>query len=648
MSVPIRDANLGAVVVPPRAAEPGPPRFTTEIAAADGGAAAARATNPSLTARRTLRLIHGLAIAAAAATYLLILIGGLVHGTGSSLACPDWPTCYGTMMPKMEGGVLVEHSHRLAAGSVMILTLVLTIAMFRSKQPLHRRLRPFAALAMSLVVVQALLGGITVLLRLPTPVSTMHTGVSLLFFLTTLYVAVRSRPPRVEADVDADTAALPRALPARAVWLALVSAVAIYFQMVLGGLVRHSGAALACTDLPLCRGAIWPDAHPTVLIHVLHRMNALVVAGLVLASSIVTFRHARGRAGLRALAVIAPLLVAVQITLGVLAIVTFLDLATVESHLAVATALLATQVGVVLLGRRVDLTAEPPVRARFVVDLLRLTKPRITALVVATFAGGVWLAPVGMARWRLVMTLIGTALVVSASNAINMFLERDQDRLMERTRARPLPEGRISPEAALVFGTALACAALPLLFLAGNALTGILAGVAFFSYVAVYTPMKRQSPAALFVGAIPGAIPPLMGWTAATGRLDAPGMVLFAILFFWQIPHFLAIAIFRSDDYERAGFRVLPLQASERATRIYILAFSIVLVAASILLEPLRVAGMRYMTVAAVLGATLIGWGLAGFRRAANVRPWARSLFFFSLVYLTLLFVALIIDRTFV
>ena len=297
----------------------------------------------------------------------MILIGGLVHGTGSSLACPDWPTCYGTMMPKMEGGVLVEHSHRLAAGTVMILTLVLTISMYVSKQPLHRRLRPFAALAMSLVVVQALLGGITVLLRLPTPVSTMHTGVSLLFFLTTFYLAVRSRPPRAETD----TRALPQPLPARAVWLALVSAVAVYFQMVLGGLVRHSGAALACTDLPLCRGAIWPDAHPTVLIHVLHRMNALVVAGP--GAGVVDRHLSRRRAGapgLRALAVLAPVLVGVQIALGVLAIVSFLDLVTVESHLAVATALLATQVGVVLLGRRVDLVAAPPVRARFFVDLI--------------------------------------------------------------------------------------------------------------------------------------------------------------------------------------------------------------------------------------------------------------------------------------
>jgi protoheme IX farnesyltransferase len=604
---------------------------------------AAARRNAEGVGRGAARVTHGLAIATAAATFLLILIGGLVHGTGSSLACPDWPTCYGTMMPKMEGGVLVEHSHRLAAGSVMILTLVLMVSLLVSRDPGHRRLRPLGVLAMALVVVQALLGGITVLLRLPTPVSTMHTGVSLLFFMTVLYLAVRTRPARARAPLVG--AAVAAALPQQAVWLALVSVVGIYFQMVLGGLVRHSGAALACTDVPLCRGSVWPLAHPTVLIHVMHRLSALIVTGLVIASSIVTFRRARGRAGLRALALLAPVLVLVQIALGVASVLTFLSLAAVESHLAVATALLATQMGVVLAGRNVDVASMTPLRLRFLIDLVRLTKPRITGLVVATFAGGVWLAPGRMATWRLVMTLIGTALVVSASNAINMFLERDHDRLMDRTRARPLPEGRLSPEAALVFGTALCCAALPLLFLAGNALTGILAAVAFFSYVAVYTPMKRQSAVALFVGAVPGAIPPLMGWTAATGRLDAPGMVLFAILFFWQIPHFLAIAIFRADDYARAGFRVLPLATTPRATRVYILAFSIVLVLATILLKPLHVAGGAYVGAALLLGGVFIGWGLAGFRRAAE-RAWARSLFFYSIVYLTLLFVALIIDRT--
>src|SRR4051794_35913794 len=168
------------------------------------------------------RVVHRFAVATAVATYLLILIGGLVHGTGSSLACPDWPTCYGSLMPKMEGGVLVEHSHRLAAGTVVILTLALATMLSASRAPALRPLRPFGWLAVGLVVVQAVLGGITVKLRLPTPISTAHTGTSLLFFLTLLYVAVRSRP----APDVAPLATPPSVLSAAR--LALVAAVAMY------------------------------------------------------------------------------------------------------------------------------------------------------------------------------------------------------------------------------------------------------------------------------------------------------------------------------------------------------------------------------------------------------------------------------------
>jgi protoheme IX farnesyltransferase len=384
--------------------------------------------------------------------------------------------------------------------------------------------------------------------------------------------------------------------------------------------------------------------HPAVLIHVLHRINALCVAAVVIASSIETFRAARRRPGLRVLALAAPVLVLGEITLGAMSVMSFLDLATVESHLAVATALLATQVAIVLAGRAApDPAAASSPWPTWVIDMVRLTKPRITGLVIATFGGGLWLAPGDKTRWRVIMTLIGTALIVAASNTLNMFLERDADTLMARTRDRPLPRGRVSPEAALVFGAALACAALPLLFLAGNVLTGLLAGLALFSYVVVYTPMKRRSAAALFVGAVPGAIPPLMGWTAATGQVQLPGLVLFSILFFWQLPHFLAIAIYRSNDYARAGFKVLPAAVSTRVTRVYILVFSGVLVVSTVLLQPLRMAGARYELVAALLGAVLLGWGLAGFRRAAAA-AWARSLFLFSIVYLTLLFVALVVD----
>src|SRR5215831_6480745 len=580
------------------------------------------------------RVVHRFAVATAVATYLLILIGGLVHGTGSSLACPDWPTCYGTFMPKMEGGVLVEHSHRLAAGTVVILTLALAGLLTAARDPALRPLRPFGWLAVGLVIVQALLGGITVKLRLPTPISTAHTGTSLLFFLTVLYVAVRSRP------VPAATGPTPPPTVAR---MALVAAVAIYFQMLLGGLVRHSGAALACTDVPLCRGSLWPDAHPTVLIQALHRLTGVAVALLVFASTAVTLGRAWARPGLRTLAMAAPVLVCVQIALGLHAVTSFLDLATVESHLAVATALLATQVLIVL---RADTSAAPGrVSAAWFAAMIRLGKPRITGMVVITFLGGLWLAPGDIAHWRTIMTLIGTALLVAASNTLNMYLERDADALMERTRDRPLPRAVVSPEAALAFGTGLACVGVALVFLGSNLLTGLLGLLAIAGYVAVYTPLKRTSAAALFVGAVPGALPPLMGWTAVTGRLDPPGIALFAVLFLWQIPHFLAIATYRGADYARAGFKVLPLTVPVRTTRATMFIFSVGLVAVTIGLEPLHVAGPRYALAAALLGAVFIGWAAAGFRRAAENR-WARSLFFYSIVYLTLLFVALAVDHS--
>ena len=581
--------------------------------------------------RAASRWIHRFAVFTAFATYLLILIGGLVHGTGSSLACPDWPTCYGTMMPKMEGGVLVEHSHRLAAGTVVILTLTLAGLLTATRDPALRRLRPFGWLAVALVFAQALLGGITVLLRLPTPISTAHTGTSLLFFITTIYLAVRSRPAPL----------FPATAPPVVARFALCAAVAVYVQMALGGLVRHSGAALACLDVPLCRGSVWPDAHPTVLIQALHRLNALAVGCLVLVSSIVTLVRGR-RPVLKVLALLAPTFVVVQIWLGIRSVQTFLDLATVESHLAVATALLATLVLTVLAARPAGVPAFPGLA--WIRGIVQLAKPRITGLVVITFIGGLWLAPGSIAGWRAIMTLIGTALLVSASNTFNMYMERDVDPLMERTRERPLPRAVLSPETALAFGTLMACAAVPLVFLGGNLLTGILGLCALGSYVVVYTPLKRHSAIALFVGAVPGALPPLMGWTAVTGRLDLPGLALFAILFLWQIPHFLAIATYRAADYARAGFKVLPLTAGARVTRATIVTFSVGLVLATVALEPLRVAGVGYLVCAALLGAVFIAWAAAGLRRAAE-GAWARSLFLYSIVYLTLLFVALVVDR---
>jgi protoheme IX farnesyltransferase len=284
-----------------------------------------------------------------------------------------------------------------------------------------------------------------------------------------------------------------------------------------------------------------------------------------------------------------------------------------------------------------------PSLAGIVRDLVSLTKPRITLLVVVTAAGGMWLAPERPALVAALVALLATALVVSSANALNCWMERDSDRHMSRTAKRPLPAGRLDARLALGFGLGLGAVAVPALSLAVNPLTGLLGAFALVSYVWIYTPLKQRSWTALLVGAVPGALPPLMGWTAATGKLELPGIVLFGILFLWQVPHFIAIALFRREEYERAGIRVMPSVLGERRAKLHAVLYCAALVPLSLLLVPLGVAGKIYAAVALVLGAVFLGVCVRGLRPGAGA-AWARKLFGISLVYLTLLFAALVVD----
>jgi len=278
-------------------------------------------------------------------------------------------------------------------------------------------------------------------------------------------------------------------------------------------------------------------------------------------------------------------------------------------------------------------------------DFLQLAKPRITALVVFTTAIGLWLAPHGLPARTVALTLIGTVLIVAAANVLNMYLERDTDALMARTMNRPLPAHRLEPEVALKFGLVLAAISVPLLTFAVGALPGMLASIALVSYVLLYTPMKRQTAAALLVGALPGAIPPLIGWTAATGRLELPGVLLFAVMFLWQVPHFLAITLFRKQEYANAGLVVQPNEpGGERAARMNIVRYTVALVAVSLLFVPIGAAHTLYLAVALAAGLGFLAYGLLGLREDAGPR-WARNLFLLSLIYLPVVFGALMLDR---
>lgn len=292
---------------------------------------------------------------------------------------------------------------------------------------------------------------------------------------------------------------------------------------------------------------------------------------------------------------------------------------------------------------RVVAVADTQVSSGLLRDLVALTKPRITATVLLTTAGGLGLAPVEIPWPEKLLTILGTGMVVSGASALNCWVERDSDALMNRTRKRPLPSGRLSPHVALAFGLILASISIAMLTFGVHPLPGLLAFIAFVSYVWLYTPMKRMSTDALLVGAVPGAMPPLIGWTAATGRIDLAGFVLFSILFVWQLPHFLAIAIYSKDDYARGGHRVHPVVRGEGSAKRWALIWAVAQLAVSMLLVPLGVAGWIYGVVAAVSGTAYVVYAALGVGREVP-RSWSRRLMFGSIFYLCALFMALLVD----
>lgn len=279
------------------------------------------------------RVAFGFAIALVVATFLLLIVGGIVHAEGAGLACPDWPTCYGSFFPPMVGKVFFEHGHRLFATLVGNLTILLCVIVFLAK-PAGHPARRLAAGGIALVIWQGILGGMTVMMRLPDSIATAHLGTSMLFFSLVLWTLFRLRPATSDQPLS------PRLVRAIAATTGFV-----YLQILLGGLVRHTDSGLACTSLPLCGGAIWPfgaDWH--IQLHMAHRVGAIVVAIAVIGTSFAVLRGAPRNGLARTFALVAPGLVVVQIALGVLTVMTAIEVGTVTSHMATGALLLGTMV----------------------------------------------------------------------------------------------------------------------------------------------------------------------------------------------------------------------------------------------------------------------------------------------------------------
>lgn len=280
-------------------------------------------------------------------------------------------------------------------------------------------------------------------------------------------------------------------------------------------------------------------------------------------------------------------------------------------------------------------------------DFVELTKPRITFMVVLTTVAGFLLATPGTVAWELLIhAVIGTALVASGASTLNQVIERRTDARMRRTANRPIPAGRLAPEKAMAFGVALSAVGVTYLALLVNGLTALIGALTLVSYVLVYTPMKRKSSLATIVGAVPGAAPPVMGCTAATGVLGPLAGVLFAILFLWQMPHFLAIAWIYRSDYARGGFPLLTLGhlPGPRTARQMML-YAAALIPVSLLPSALGISGLPYFVGALVLGLVFFGFCFA-FSLSQTSRA-ARRLLLASVVYLPIVLLLMVADQAF-
>ena len=277
-------------------------------------------------------------------------------------------------------------------------------------------------------------------------------------------------------------------------------------------------------------------------------------------------------------------------------------------------------------------------------DLVMLTKPRIISLLLVTTAAPMYIA--GSPSWfTLLIVMVGGYLMAGGANAVNMYIDQDIDDRMARTRLRPIPGGRMTPRAVLAFGLALAVGATWLLARYVNVLTSALALGGFYFYVFVYTRwLKRTTPQNIVIGGAAGAFPPLVGWAATTGTVDLTAIYLFLIVFYWTPPHFWALALLKQVDYGRAGVPMAPVVWGERETMDQMLWYTILLIALTVIPVAYGAFGIIYLVSALALGGALL-WGVIRMRRA---KPWTGAAWWvykYSLLYLALLFVAMVIDK---
>lgn len=554
--------------------------------------------------------------------YVVIVTGGVVRVTGS--ACPDWPMCFGSLLPPAAPTALFDYLHRLAT----LLSGPLLIACAIHATLFERRIRlVFWSMWTALVLtgIQAALGAI---IRLETVDggTALHFGIALIILGLVLLPTVVSFV--ANQDGKWQTALQFRSRFARSVRIMVL--------LLLGVLVSGAWAAGGGVSA-------LGIGHPAVVL-----VAGFVVSVLV----IVAWRSQRTQRAILTSMTIVGMLYLAQAQMGILKVLRGSPLDLLGLHVAAAAALWAAAVILlVFVGLYARSDAEESEEATWpldwrqrVKDLLVLTKPIIVVLLLVTTYGGMVIGGKAFPSFMLTFwTLLGGALAAGGSGAVNQYIDRDIDQRMSRTAKRPIASGRMTPAEGMAYGFGLLVAAFFILAGFVNLLAALLSLAGMIYYVVLYSIyLKTTTVQNIVIGGGAGAIPPLVGWAAVTGRLEIPALLLFAIIFMWTPPHFWALALVRQNEYAKAGIPMMPVVRGEAETRRQVLIYTLELVGLTLVMWLLDFAGLFYLVCAVLLGGYLIYAAWRVWREGGNKIAW--HMYRYSSMYLALLFLAMMVD----
>lgn len=632
--------------------------------------------------------LYRFALATVVGTLLLLALGGIARLQPAGAGCGnDWPLCRGQWLPPLDLAAVIEYVHRLGAVAVFGLSLATAILALRTPHAL-RRIRLLAWAGVALIIVQGLIGGATAAWGGPLHIALLHLTLAMLFLAgsmaTLTAIAADRGTPRWLADLGQWPSRSADRLFAR---VATVGAGLTLLLLVLGASTSATGA-LSCATWPLCvEGSLGQDVGPSL--HLGYRASALL--GTLVTASVAVLAWKRRAAPVpRTLALTGLALVLLQSGLNALGALVGDPAWTSAPHLVIAALLWLVMVGVALAAwgpvpRAASATpldllpagsfgsfipAAPPAPmansamalaapatldiglatvpwARLrgaLADYVALTKPGIMTLLLTTTLCAMLMAARGIPPfWLVFFTMIGGALASGGASVLNCYLDRDIDGQMSRTRNRAIVAGRVSPQAALIFGITLSVIAVLLLGFFVNWTAAALALAGNLFYVFVYTKwLKRSTPYNIVIGGAAGAAPPLVGWAAVTGDLSPLAWGLFAIVFAWTPPHFWALALLKQGEYTRASVPMLPVVRGEAETRRQIVIYTVLLTLVCLALTPFGL-GTIYIIGALLLNGIFLGYALWLYMRPS--KRVARQMFFYSLWYLALIFAVAVADR---